>query len=158
MFYFYLGMESEALSHWEKTTRLAPAGTYRAMSEYYLYKGDIERAKQYHSMAEKLEPSNRWVTWMRGFIAASSGERDGASEAIKEIESRWFGVVNLNEIGFIYYALGDLDSYFEYINRAMDQHVLQYSWVMYCPLFAKARDDPRYRLLLEKTRRMYQTV
>jgi TolB-like protein len=156
MFYFYLGMESEALSHWEKTARLAPAGTYRAMSEYYLYKGDIERAKQYHSMAEKLEPSNRWVTWMRGFIAASSGERDVALEAIKEIESRWFGVVNLNEIGFIYYALGDLDSYFEYINRAMDQHVLQYSWVMYCPLFAKARDDPRYRLLLEKTRRMYK--
>ena len=153
MFYFYLGRESEALSHWEKTAQLAPAGTYRTMSEYYLYKGEMEKAKQYHSMAEKLEPTHRWVAWMRGFMAARSGDREGAFKAIKEIENKWFGVVNLNEIGYIYYALGDLDSYFEYINRAMDQHVLQYAWVMYCPLFAKAREDPRYGALLEKFRR-----
>jgi adenylate cyclase len=155
MFYFYLGRESEALAHWEKTAKLAPAATYRGMSEFYLHKGDMVRAKQYHSMAEKLEPSNRWVTWMKGFMAARAGDRQGALEAIKEIENKWFGVVNLNEIGFIHYALGDLDSYFEYVNRATDQHVLQYSWVMYCPLFAKARDDPRYHALLDRTRKMF---
>ncbi len=154
LFYFYLGMENEALQHWEKTTQLAPAGTYRAMTEYYLYKGNTEKAKEFFSMAEKLEPANRWVAWMRGFMAARAGDREQALRVIKEIEQSWLGATSLNDVGFIQYALGDLDSYFTYVNKAMDQHTVQAMKVMYCPLLAKAREDPRYRLFLDKLRRV----
>ncbi len=138
LFYFYLGREGDALGHWEKTVQLAPAGTYRAMTEYYISKGDIEKAKEFHSKAEKLDPTSRWVTWMRGFIAARSGDRAGALETLKEIEGRWLGATNLNDVAFIHYSLGDLDSYFTYIDRATDQHTLQYAQVMYRPLFSGA--------------------
>ena len=90
-FYFYMGRESEALQFWEKTAELAPAGTYRDMTEYYMFKGNHEEAKKYFSMAEKLEPTNSWVAWMRGFIAAQTGDRNTALQAIGR--SRKSGVV-----------------------------------------------------------------
>ena len=157
LLYFYMGRESEALQFWEKTAQLAPAGTYRDMTEYYMFKGNHEKAKEYFSMAEKLEPTNSWVPWMRGFIAAQTGDRNTALEAIRKIEEKWSGSLDLNGIGFIHYALGDLDSYFTYMDRAADQHLLQYIYPMYCPLFAQGRTDPRYQKLLDKLRETFET-
>jgi adenylate cyclase len=151
-FYFYLGMEDKALQHWEKTVLVAPAGTYRAMTEYYLYKGDFEKAKEFHAKVERLDPTHRWATWMRGFIAGYTGDKKGALDVIQEIEKKWLGATNLNDIAFIYHAVGDLDSYFTYANMALEQHTIRYAYVMYCPLLAKSRNDPRYKMLLDKLR------
>ena len=156
-FYFYVGRESEALQFWEKTTELAPAGTYRNMAEYYMFKSNHQKAKEFFLLAEKLEPTNPWVAWMRGFIAAQMGDKNAALEAIRKIEENWSGALDLNGIGFIHYALGDLDSYFIYMNRAVDQHLLQYVYPMYCPLFAHGRTDPRYQVILEKMKKTFET-
>ncbi len=91
---------------------------------------------------------------MKGFIAARSGDREGALGVIGEIEKKWLGATNLNDIAFIYHAVGDLDSYFTYANRALDQHTIRYMYVMYCPLLAKSRTDPRYQALTEKLKTM----
>jgi adenylate cyclase len=154
MFYLYLGREEDALAFWERTREVAPAGTCRNLTEYHLYKGDIAKAREYHAMAAKLDPTARWVTWMEGFIAGVTGDREGALQAMKKIESKWLGATNLNDVGFIHYALGDLDSYFTYMNRAADQHTIQYAYAMYCPLFAEGRKSPKYRELLEKMDRI----
>jgi len=154
-YYFYTGRESDALRFWEKTLQLAPARTYRNMTEYHIHKGDIEKAKETFSMAEKLEPTHRWVLWMKGFIAATTGDKDGALGAIKRIEEKWIGATTLNDLAFVHYALGDLDSYFTYVNRATDQHTIQFTQVMYNPLFASAREDPRYQAVLVKIRRTF---
>lgn len=152
VFYFYLGMEEEALRHWEKTMQLAPAGTHRAMTEYFLYKGDMDRAKEHHAEAATFDPTHRWVSWMKGFMAARAGDREGALSVLKQIERKWIGSTTLNDIAYIYYGLGDLDSYFTYMMRATEQHTVQYAYVMYCPLFAGARGDPRYQEILAKIR------
>jgi len=154
-FYFYMGREDNALQHWEKTAQFAPSATYRVMTEYYLCKGDLEKAKETFSNAEKLEPTSNWLPWMRGFIAARTGDRDGAMRSIKELESRWASTSTLNDIAFVYYALGDLDSYFAYIDKATDQHVMRYRYVIYNPLFAKSREDPRYQAVLDKLGKMF---
>lgn len=158
LFYFYLGREGDALQHWEKTVEIAPVGTYKNLTEYYIFKGDIEKARVYWAKVEKLEPTRRWVTWMKGYLAAASGDTEGALSAIREIEKRWLGATNLNDIAFIYYALGDLDSYFTYINRATDQHTVQYTNVIYSPLFAKARQDPRYQGFLQRIGKMIEAT
>ena len=154
--YFNAGRESEALQHWDKTVKLAPADTYRLLTEYNINKGDLEKAKEFFSKAVDVEPTSRWAMWMRGYIAGVTGDTKGAQDAIKEIEAKWFGATNLNDIAFVYYALGDLDSYFAYVNRATDQHTLRYSYVLYSPLFAKARVDPRYQVFMQKVRRMVE--
>ncbi len=157
-FYFFLGREDEAVRLWEKTAQLSPAGTYRGLAEYHLYKGNLEKAREYFSKAQGLEPTNRWSKWMKGFLAARGGDKDGAVKVIEDIENKWLGATNLNDVGYIYYALGDMDSYFTYMNRATDQHTLRYVYFMYCPLFEGARSDPRYQLVLEKLKKTYEGV
>jgi len=151
--YLWTGREEEALEFWKKTEQLAPAQTYRGMTEHYLIKGNLEKAKEFHAKAEKLEPTNSRVTWMGGAIAAMEGDRESALLAIRKIEDAKVGPLSFNYIGFVYHALGDLDSYFEYMKRALETHVLIPSIMMYSPLFARARGDPRYLELMEKIRR-----
>jgi adenylate cyclase len=154
LFYLYLGKEEDALSFWERTIHLAPAGTYRSKTEYYLAKGNFKEAKEFFTMAERQDPTNSWVNWMRGFIAAQTGDKEGALLAIRKIEENWQRSGDLNGIAFIHHALGDLDSYFAFINKATDQHTVRYWYVMYCPLLATSRADPRYREFLDKIGKM----
>jgi adenylate cyclase len=152
--YFYTGKEDEALRFWEKNRQLAPAATYRSMTEYYASKGDYDKAKEFFGLAKKLEPTHHWVSWMEAFIAAKMGDKDGALKSMKTLESNFDMSVDLiNNIAFIHYALDDLDSYFAYVLKATEQGSLRFIYVMYSPLFAKGRDDPRYKVVLEGLRK-----
>ena len=151
--YLWTGREEEALELWKKTEQLAPAYTYRGMMEYYLTKGDLEKAKEFHARAEKLEPTNPRITGMGGVIAAVEGDRDKALLTIKKIEDAKMGPVGFNYVGYVYHALGDLNSFFEYMNKALEAHALISSTLIYSPLLARARVDPRYLELMEKIRR-----
>ncbi|HZW85160.1 MAG TPA: hypothetical protein VFE91_04580, partial [Nitrososphaerales archaeon] len=151
LLYFSAGMEAKALEFWEQTMHFAPAATYRNLTEYQLSKGNVERAREYYGMAEKLDPTSPWLEWMRGFIAARSGDREAALQSIKRIEER-FNETCLNDIAFISYALGDMDAYFTYMKRASEQHVFRYIYFMYSPLLAGGREDSRYRELVEMER------
>jgi TolB-like protein/cytochrome c-type biogenesis protein CcmH/NrfG len=152
--YFSTGREQDALDHWRKTEHLDPAATYRNMTDYYLSKGDIAKASELHAKFEKLRPTHPWVTYMGGFIAAMAGDREKALQAIKKIEERNMGPIAYNYVAYVYHALGDMDRYFENMNRALEEHVLFANFVMYSPLLAKAREDPRYGELVERLRRM----
>jgi adenylate cyclase len=151
--YLWTRREEEALELWKKTEPLAPAFTYRGMTEYYLIKGDLEQAKEFHAKAEKLEPTNPQITWMSGVIAALEGDREKALLIVRRIKDSKKGEVGLNYIGYVYHALGDLDSYFEYMNKALEAHTIIPSTLMYSPLFAKARADPRYPELVRRLRK-----
>ena len=151
--YLYAGREEEALELWKKTAQLTPAFTYRGMAEYYLIKGDLEKAREFHAKFEKLEPSPPRATSQGGIIAALEGDKEKALLAIRKIEDAKIGPLGFNYIGYIYHALGDLDSYFEYMNKALEAHALIPSTLMYSRLLARARADPRYLELMEKIRR-----
>jgi tetratricopeptide (TPR) repeat protein len=151
--YLYTGREQEALEHWKKTEQLAPASVYSGMTEYYIAKGDLEKAKEFHAKGEKLEPTRPRYIWLGGIIAAMEGDRQSALLAIKKIEDAKMGPVGFNFIGYIYHALGDLDSYFANMEKALEAHALVTLILMYSPLFAKARADPRYPELVEKIRK-----
>ena len=151
--YDWTGREQDALDLWRRTEHLAPAVTYRNMTDYYLSKGDIAKARELHAKYEKLQPTHPWVTYMGGFIDARAGEREKALQAIKKIEEANMGPVAFNYIAYVHHALGDMDSYFEYMNRALEAHTIIAAQVMYSPILAKAREDPRYRELVEKLRK-----
>ena len=152
--YLWTGRDQEALDHWKRTEHLAPAVTYRNMTDYYLSKGDIEKAREMHARFEKLNPSHPWVTYMGGFIEAASGNREKAMEAIRKIQERNMGDTSYNWVAYVYYALGDIDRYFENLNRALEKHAIVATVVMYSPLLARGREDPRYQELVERLRKM----
>jgi len=153
--YVYTGRKKEAMEHWLKTEQLAPVQTAMVKTEYYLSCGDLEEAEEFYSLREKLPPSpSVWLTWMGGVLAALKGKNEKALLAIRTLEKdSTLGPLGLTYIGFVHYALGDLDSYFEYMDRALEAHTLITSAVLYSPLFDRARLDPRYRGLVEKLRR-----
>ena len=151
--YLDTGREEEALELWKKTEQLAPAFTYRGMTEYYLAKGNLEKAREFHAKFEKLEPTNPRATYQGGIIAALEADRERALLAVKKIEDAKIGPLGFNYIGYVYHALGDLDSYFENMNKAIEAHTITPSMMMYSHLLAKARADPRYLELVEKLRR-----
>jgi TolB-like protein/cytochrome c-type biogenesis protein CcmH/NrfG len=148
--YLYTGRGEEALEFWRKNEQLAPAFAYTGMTMYYLAMGDLEKAKELHAKAEKLDPINPRITWMGGAIAALEGDREKALLTIKKMEDAKMGPVGFNFIAYVYYALGDLDAYFDYMNKALEGHAIIPSALRYLPLFAKARVDPRYLELVEK--------
>ena len=92
---------------------------------------------------------------MKGSIAGRSGDKQGGLDAIGEIEKKWLAATDLNDIAFIYHALGDLDSHFAYFNRATDHHTLRCMYIMYCRLLENGRDDPRYEAVVQKLRGTY---
>jgi tetratricopeptide (TPR) repeat protein len=151
--YFYTGREREALELCKKTEQFAPAGTYRGLTEYYLAEGSLEKANEFHAKGEKLEPTNPRVIFMGGVLAAMEGDRERALHIVKKIEDAKMGPISFNFIGYVYHALGDLDSFFAYMNRALETHALIPSTLMYSPLFAKARADPRYSELVKRIRK-----
>jgi adenylate cyclase len=149
----YTGREQEALEYWRKNEQLAPASAYKGMTEYYLAKQNVEKAKEVNVKLEKLDPTNPRVTWVGGVIAAMEGDRERALLAVKKIEDAKMGPVGFNFIAYVYHALGDLDSYFECMTKALETHSVVASALIYSPLFAKARTDPRYQELVEKLRK-----
>ena len=64
-----------------------------------------------------------------------------SSSKIEEVK---MGPIAFNHIGHVYHGIGDLHSSFGYMNKALETHTLNPSTLMYSPLFAKARGDPRY--------------
>ena len=151
--YFFTGREQDGIDHCRRTEDVAPADAYSNMTSYYLAKGDIGKARELHAKFEKLRPTSPWVIVIWGLIDAAAGEREKALQAIKRIEERDIGSLIYNYVALVYHALGDMDRYFENINRAVDEHTLSVVTVMYSPLLAKARDDPRYAKLVDKIRR-----
>ena len=151
--YFGTGREQDALELWRKTEHLDPALAFRNMTDYYLSKGDIVKARELHAKFEKLRPTHPWVTYMEGYIDAKAGDREKALLAIKKIEERNMGPTGYNYVAYVYHALGDMDRYFEYMHRALEDHAIIAVVMMYSPLLAKAREDPRYEELKQRLRR-----
>ena len=136
-----------------RTRRIPQELPQEGMTEYYIANGDLQRAKEFNAKLEKLDPTNPRATWMGGVIAAMEGDREKALLAVKKIEDAKMGPVGFNFIGYVYHALGDLDSFFECMNKALEGHVIIGSILLYSPLLAKARADPRFQELTEKLRK-----
>lgn len=152
MVYFIEGREAEASEHWRRTISLAPFEANVALTQCYLSKGELVEAAKSLQAAEKLRPGELLVLFLRGYLEALQGNRENALEYIKRIRRLEVGEDSLQFIGYIHYALGDIDMLFEYLERAMEKHVLDAVNLICNPLFARVRTDPRYGRLLTDLR------
>ncbi len=150
--YFISGQEEKALEHFAKCGVLSPNATYRILTDIYLARGDLGRARETHEKFQELEPADPWVMYMGGILDATAGNREKALQAIRKIEDAGLGPIAYNFVAFVYHALGDMDRYFENMNRAVEEHTLPAMDVLYSPLLARSRSDPRYPALLNRLR------
>jgi adenylate cyclase len=147
--YFAVGRDLEAMDHWNKTLYLEPYRTYRCLFDFYVSKGDYQKAEQMVKELDRIGPNLEYTYLNRGYLAALTGDLETAREMINKLDSTHQpGWARSSSAGFIYYALGDLDKFFEYMFRSVEDHTvpisLKSSFLRYNPLLTKARKDPRF--------------
>ncbi len=149
--YLYAGREAAAVAHWERTKPLIPFRTNAYLTEYYLGKRDYARAEETVHELERLRPESVWTEMYRGFLAARRGDNEGARMAIDRLEKRGSGgELTMFHAGFVYFALGEVDAFFECMEQAFKLHSLPLMELMYSPMFEQARHDPRIVNLLRR--------
>jgi len=147
--YFLSGRGEVALEHWKRTLHLDQFDSYRGMTDYYIAKGDLEKAGPMVKELERLDPTNPYTYLSRGQLAALTGDKATATEMIaKRVATHEKGWVEAGYAGYIYLALGDVDRFFECMFTAAKDHTLDTRTLMYSPLFAEVRKDPRFEQLL----------
>ncbi len=156
---FYSGRLDEALAHWEKHRESDPIDAHRGLAEYYMLRGDFDKADEAVRHLEKIAPDSDPALVGRGYLAALRGDRETAVRSITKIDELFKkGTSRQSSVGFIYYALGDLDRYFDYMFAAAKNHTMQAVRVRLSPLLAAARRDPRFvQLVIVAGRPMQST-
>jgi TolB-like protein/Tfp pilus assembly protein PilF len=143
--YFFSGRLDEALAHWKKTMEQSPVDSYRGLADYFMLKGDFDQAEQMVKELERLAPNSDYALLCRGWLSAMRGNRATAMKMIEKLqETSREGYARQSSVGFIYYALGDLDRFFEVMFSAAKAHTMQAARVRMSPMFAGARRDTRF--------------
>ncbi|MGD0588665.1 MAG: adenylate/guanylate cyclase domain-containing protein [Thermoplasmata archaeon] len=147
--YFFSGRFEEAVDHWKKTAERAPIDSYRGLADYYMLKEDFEQADRAVKELERIAPSSDLALLCRGWLSAVTGDRPMAMKMIEKLqETSREGYARQSSVGFIYYALGDLDRFFEVMFSTAKSHTMQAARIRMSPLFAGARRDSRFVQLM----------
>lgn len=156
--YFFTGRLEEAVAQWTQTLEHNPIENRRGIADYYMLTKDFERAEATVREMERLDPTSAYTHLCRGCLSALQGDRATAMRMIAKLSAA-FGEGTSREsfIGFIYYALGDVDRYFDYMTRAARAHTVQLLRIRFSPMFAASRKDMRLLELLANYTRPSQT-
>ena len=147
----YSGREADALAFWKATEPRIRFRTNAHRCEYYLGKGDLARAEASVRVLEQVRPSSPWAIMYRGLLSVRQGDPASARRAIERLQERaQQGEMVVFFIGFLQYALGEVDQFIASMEEALRLKVLPLLELLYSPLYAEARKDPR---LLELFRR-----
>jgi hypothetical protein len=86
-----------------------------------------------------------------GYLAGLRKDRAKVEEVIEKLRTNFpEGSAISGSIGLVYFALGDIDRFFELEFQSVENHTVNASLLLRSPLFARAREDPRFRELFAK--------
>ena len=140
--YLWTGRVDEALVHWSKAIHFEPYRTNRQLFDFYVSKGDYDEAEKVVKELERLGPTLAFTYLNRGYLAALKGDVKTAHEMIAMLD-KGAGWGRSPYAGYIYYAMGDMQKFFDYMYRSAEDHTLPAQALRYSPLLEKARKDPR---------------
>lgn len=86
---------------------------------------------------------------------AASGDQAGAGRLLRDLEARRArseDYVAPQDLAYVHIALGDIDTAFELLNRAVDEHAFRLLWIGVDPRVDAIRADPRFTALLDRLR------
>jgi adenylate cyclase len=147
----YAGREADALAFWEATKPRIRFRTNANLTEYYLGKGDLAKAEESVREMERVRPASPWTVMYRGFLAARQGDPATARRMIAKLEERARqDEMVLFHIGFVHFALGEMDGFVAGMEGAFRHHALPLLELLYSPLFAAGRADPRIQDILRR--------
>ncbi len=151
----YAGREADALAFWKESKPRVQFRTNAHMSEYYLGKNDLGQAEASIREMERIRPDSPWTLLYRGILAVRQGDPAIARRSIAQLEDRQRkGEMVVFFIGFLHYALGEVDAFIASMEYALRHGVLPLLELLYSPLYATARQDPRVQDILRRQRQL----
>ncbi len=149
----YAGREAEAVAFWNATKDRVRFRTNAHLSEYYLGKGELAKAQETVRELQRIRPDSPWTLVYAGLLAVRQGDRATARRSIERLQERAKqGEMVVFFIGFLQYALGETDEFVASMEEALRQRVLPLLELLYSPLYAAARADPRIQEILRRQR------
>ena len=150
-YYLYAGRKEDCLKHSIKTLQLEPYGTNRYLFDYYIDTRDMEGAEKAVREMERLGPTLAQTYLNRGYLAAITGDTKTAKEMIHKLDSDVLpGTARSAFAGIIYLGLGDLEKFFEYMFKAVDDHTIPGSFLRYNTSTKGIRSNPRFAEIFER--------
>ena len=153
--YIFSERYDDAMRQADKVLEIYP--TMRIMIEMKAWaigmKGDWEEALKYFKEVHRLTRHPLKGLMGLGFVYAKLGQRDKALECISKMEQRQKeepGSVIDADLAAVWYALGNLDKAFYYINQCVDKRMGPVQYFMEFPVYAGIKSDPRYGALMER--------
>ncbi len=154
----YAGREADALAFWDATKTQVRFRTNAHMGEYYLGKNDLVKAEEAIREMERIRPDSPWTLVFRGFLAVRQGDPATARRSIERLQERLKqGEMVVFFIGFLHYALGEMDDFVASMEEALRHGVLPLLELLYSPLYATGRADPRIQDILRRQREVRKT-
>lgn len=138
----------EAIEAYQTSLALSPAriGSYQGMGESLLMKGEAEKALETYA----LEPDEEWRTKGLALAYYTLGRQDEFDAAFTALRDGW-GEDWPSEIAHVYNWIGDKDSAFEWLNKAVDQNEDGLNQQYYQPLLQSMHNDPRWAAFRART-------
>jgi adenylate cyclase len=148
----WLGRRDEARVTLEKLRELSPTGElYLGARGWYAAAGP-DRAAAKEALVATLEPvpESTWKEGLRAWGWSMLGEPEKA-RAFLEVEMTRPEVPRLAWAWAVLYGqLGDLDAAFHWLNKAVDQHIVNIQMFRYWPYLKSVREDPRFAEVLRR--------
>jgi len=151
--YCLLGRPDDVMKYYNKAVRINPDYnlTYRALGQFYLSKGDFDRALEaffkIKAIAGELTQTDGWIAHTYGRM----GERKKAEEILEVLlERSKKEFVQSLPIASIYIGLEDYDLAFERLEMALEEHDAHLVLITFWPDMDPIRSDPRFKALLKK--------
>ena len=105
--------------------------------------GQLDKAEEMIDKLEKIDPGLDWLPSSRALLFAAKGEKEKALALDRNAE--------------VYILLGMNDKAIEYIMKNMDDPgVYNYLGLISWPVYNNLRDDPRFKELIAKKKKMYE--
>ncbi len=151
----YAGRDAEALAFWQETRGRIRFRTNAHMAEFYLGKGNLARAEEAVREMEQVRPESPWTLVYRGLVAIRQGDPSVARHDLERLEARaQQGEMVVFFIGFLHFGLGEMDAFVASMEDALRHGVLPLLELLYSPLYAAARADPRIQDILRRQRQL----
>jgi len=143
--YMYGRKYDQAIEHFQKTLEMdpdfRPAHSYLART--YLWKGMYEEALKEYEILNDLAGI--------GHAYAKLGKIKEAHRFLNELrEQSKHTSIRPSRVALVYFALGDNDEGFEWLEKAYEERGYGMSRLKVSPEYDSARSDPRFKALLKK--------
>ena len=97
----------------------------------------------YLALTEQESPMSPTLAW----FYAAAGRRKEAAALLARASA---GKISPAQVGWVYAALGEKDQAFVWLEKAIDQHAVNMTWIRTQPWFDPLRSDPRFAGLLRR--------